>query len=122
MTAHNQPVLRRAWLAVLLCLSLWAVATRAFDAPVEVDMAAAEDSRPLSDVPGDGDGSPSNWNAAQPASICGAASWTPQLTLQDIDVTGIARRHDRGVVRLRHARACAPPSRPLHLHDIPLLI
>lgn len=113
---------RRVLLAVLVCLSIWAAAVRAFEARGVTEAPAADVSLLTPDVPQESAPSDHSWHAAQPASVSVAVSWTPHLTLQVIDVPGIGRRQEQIVARLRHARTYPTPSRPLHLHDIPLLI
>ncbi|HTV02346.1 MAG TPA: hypothetical protein VMF13_17495 [Luteitalea sp.] len=114
-------MLRRLLLAVLLCLSAWTVADRVAPDAVEAGVQASIDVP--SDATSDGDHSDGAWRAPQPIELHAVgASATRDLHVVVVDLPRVSRREDGRLARLRHSSHRPTPSRPPHLHDIPLLI
>jgi hypothetical protein len=123
-------VLRRLCLAVLFCLSAWALADRTFADRAATLAADGTTSRmgasigtALATLPIDTHPPEARWEALLPQGIGGGSSRSHQLQqLHAVELPGVSSRAPWPVVHRAHAARHAARSRPPHLHDTPLLI
>ena len=120
-TGQNASVLRRALLAALLVLSVWAVADRAFDGVTAQHVWTTDAVARLSEPPSDHERPHAAWTA--PNRYCMSGSAAGSITqLNDVALAGASRRD--GCVSIHRGDLPGGPAlyRPLHLSYTPLLI